>query len=161
MNTQNKKKVSFENRVWLLLTIVLFIVTLSGLFVYKSLSNIVNEITEEARPDATVILMKEMLYDISDAENSVKSFSLTKDAPYLDNFNEKFLSVSEKTKQLSELTKDQPETKEHVDSLAELIDKKFLLLENLLILQLPEGIGDNRRPPLFFAEHLSGLTPPQ
>jgi len=135
MKTEKTKKDSFENRVWLLLIIVLFIVTVSGVFVYKSLSNIVNEITEEARPDATVILMKEMLYDISDAENSVKSYGLTKETPYLESFNEKSLAVQEKMQTLKELTIGTSETESNVDTLDKLIQKKFLILENLLIVQ--------------------------
>jgi len=130
-----KKDVSFENRVWVLLTVILFVVTLSGIFVYKSLSNIVNEITEEARPDESVILMKEMIYDISDAENSVKSYGLTNDVTYLENFNNKNLSIQEKLLRLRLLTELKQETKNNVDTLDTLLQKKFMILENLLIVQ--------------------------
>ena len=139
---QLKKEVSFENRVWVLLTVILFLVTLSGIFVYKSLSNIVNEITEEARPDESVILMKEMIYDISDAENSVKSYGLTNDATYLENFNNKNLSIQEKLAQLRLITELKDETKNNVDTLDTLLQKKFLILEDLLIVQSQNRVND-------------------
>jgi len=137
-----RKEVSFENRVWVILTVVLFVVTLSGIFVYKSLSNIVNEITEEARPDESVILMKEMIYDISDAENSVKSYGLTNDATYLENFNNKNQSIQEKLLRLRLLTEMKQETKNNVDTLDTLLQKKFMILENLLIVQSEYRVND-------------------
>src|SRR5687768_1677950 len=96
MSKIQQKRFAFENRVWLLLIVILLVVTFSGFFVYRNLSDIVNDIVEEARPDETVILMKEMLYDISDAENSVKSYSLTHEAPYLDRFNATVTALDEK-----------------------------------------------------------------
>jgi serine phosphatase RsbU (regulator of sigma subunit)/CHASE3 domain sensor protein len=135
MGTIQRKRFAFENRVWLLLIVILVVVTFSGFFVYQSLSDIVNDIVEEARPDETVILMKEMLYDISDAENSVKSYSLTNEAPYLERFNTTVMGLENKIDRLRELTVDRPETKSDVDSLDALISKKFVILEDILILR--------------------------
>jgi serine phosphatase RsbU (regulator of sigma subunit)/CHASE3 domain sensor protein len=135
MSTIHRKRFAFENRVWLLLVVILLVVTFSGFFVYRNLSDIVNDIVEEARPDETVILMKEMLYDISDAENSVKSYSLTNEAPYLERFNNKVQGLDKKIDRLRELTVDRPETKSDVDSLDSLISKKFVILEDILILR--------------------------
>ncbi len=124
----------FENKVWLILLVVLAFVLISGFFVYRSLTGIVNEITEEARPDETVMLMKEILYDLTDAENSVKSYSLTKEAPYLEAYNANFIQVEEKLDQLVKLTDTDTTLKRQVDSLDYLIAEKFIILEDLLLL---------------------------
>jgi serine phosphatase RsbU (regulator of sigma subunit)/CHASE3 domain sensor protein len=124
----------FENKVWLILLVVLAFVLISGFFVYRSLTGIVNEITEEARPDETVMLMKEILYDLTDAENSVKSYSLTKEAPYLEAYNANFIQVEEKLDQLVKLTDTDTALKRQVDSLDYLIAEKFIILEDLLLL---------------------------
>jgi serine phosphatase RsbU (regulator of sigma subunit)/CHASE3 domain sensor protein len=130
----NSRISKFENKVWLILLVVLAFVLISGFFVYRSLTGIVNEITEEARPDETVLLMKEILYDLTDAENSVKSYSLTKEAPYLEAYNTNFVHVEEKLAKLIKLTDADTSLKTQVDSLDYLISEKFVILEDLLLL---------------------------
>ncbi|MBI3134583.1 MAG: SpoIIE family protein phosphatase [Bacteroidetes bacterium] len=125
----------FENKVWLILLVVLAVVLLSGFFVYRSLSGIVNGLTEEARPDETVILMKEVLYDLTDAENNVKSYSLTNEIPYLEDYNLNVTEVEEKIGKLRELTADDADSKLQVDSLDVLIHQKFFILEDMLLLR--------------------------
>ena len=135
MTKLKQQRFAFENRVWLLLTVILVVVTFSGFFVYNNLSDIVNDIVEEARPDEPVILMKEMLYDISDAENSVKSYSLTNETPYLEKFNAKVTGLDDKIERLRILMTDRPGTQVDVDSLDTLIAQKFYILEDILILR--------------------------
>jgi len=131
----------FENKVWLILLIVLAVVLISGFYVYRSLSGIVNDLTEEARPDETVILMKEVLSDLTDAENNVKSYSLTNEIPYLEDYNNNFLQVEEKVSKLRELTADDDSSKIQVDSLDNLIHQKFVILEDLLLLRGQSRVG--------------------
>ena len=129
------KRTPFEKKVIGLLMVVVLFVASSSVLVFLNLKSIINEITEEARPDETLIIMKEMLYDISDAENSVKSYSLTKNVAYLDQFNAKTLEVDNKIQQLRELTSDNERHSDYVDSLDILTKNKFVILEDLLILQ--------------------------
>ncbi|MCB9225315.1 MAG: SpoIIE family protein phosphatase [Crocinitomicaceae bacterium] len=129
------RRTTFEKKVIGLLMIVLLFVAGSAILVYLNLRSIINEITEEARPDETLIIMKEMMYDISDAENSVKSYSLTKNVSYLEQFNTKTADVDNKIQQLRKLTSDNEKHSDYVDSLDFYTKNKFVILEDLLILQ--------------------------
>lgn len=138
----NSKPISkFENKVWLILIVVLAVVLLSAFFVFKSLTGIVHDITEEARPDETVILMKEVMTDLTEAENCVKSYSLTNEAPYLEEYNNHFNEVGEKITRLRTITKDDQELAEQMDTLDTLIQQKFLILENMLLLRSQSRVG--------------------
>jgi serine phosphatase RsbU (regulator of sigma subunit)/CHASE3 domain sensor protein len=129
------KRTPFENKVIGLLLLVLLFVASSAVLVYLNLRIIINDITEEARPDETLIILKEMMYDISDAENSVKSYGLTKNPDYLDLFDKKTTEVDSKIQQLRELTQENEKHSDYVDSLDYLTKNQFVLLEDLLILE--------------------------
>lgn len=141
METTTKQLSKFQNKVWVILLLVISVVVLTATFVYISLSGIINDISEEARPDETVILMKEVLYDLTDAENNVKSYTLTGDANYLDEYNANYSEVNRKISKLDSLTDAGSESGAHVDSISFLIAQKFVILEELLILQGESRIG--------------------
>jgi serine phosphatase RsbU (regulator of sigma subunit) len=129
------RKIKFERKVVGLLGAILLFISASAVLVYGSLQQIIDEITEEARPDESLLLMKDMLYDLSDAENSVKSYSLTKNVAYLDQFDSKTVEVDQKIQELRRLSKDDKEHLAYVDSLDFLTKNKFIFLEDLLIIQ--------------------------
>lgn len=135
METKQATWSKFENRVWIILLVVLAVVLLSAFFVYRSLTGIVQDITNEARPDEKVLLMKEIMYDLTDAENNVKSYSLTNDGLYLEEFNLNFNETSEKVAKLKTLSSTEKEFAENVVLLDSLIEQKFVVLENMLLLR--------------------------
>jgi serine phosphatase RsbU (regulator of sigma subunit)/CHASE3 domain sensor protein len=135
METKQATWSKFENRVWIILLVVLAVVLLSAFFVYRSLTGIVQDITNEARPDEKVLLMKEIMYDLTDAENNVKSYSLTNDGLYLEEFNLNFNETSEKVAKLKRLSSTEKEFAENVVLLDSLIEQKFVVLENMLLLR--------------------------
>ncbi|UKN01041.1 SpoIIE family protein phosphatase [Paracrocinitomix mangrovi] len=134
------KKTSFEKKVIGMLVLVVLAVSCISALVYFNLRQIINEITEEARQDENLIIMKEMVYDLSDAENGVKSYSLTKDPAYLEEFEENSVAVDQKIQKLRELSKGNEESLALVDSLDVLTKNKFVILEDLLILQEQYGV---------------------
>jgi len=135
METKQATWSKFENRVWIILLVVLTVVLLSAFFVYRSLTGIVQDITNEARPDEKVLLMKEIMYDLTDAENNVKSYSLTNDGLYLEEFNLNYNETSEKVAKLKTLSSTEKKFAENVVLLDSLIEQKFVVLENMLLLR--------------------------
>ena len=129
------KNIPFERKVVGILIVVLIFVASSAVLVYVGLQRIISDVSEATRPDESLIVMKEMMYDISDAENSVKSYSLTKNSAYLNQFNEKTSSVKEKINELHEMAGTDQKRLDLIDSLDVLTDHKFSILEELLILQ--------------------------
>ena len=135
------QKNTFTKNVWVVLAVTFILVSISGFFVYNSLTNIISDITEEAQPDETVILMKELIYDISDAEKNVKSYSLTSNGEYLENYNEKYNTVQDKLVELEKSKLKDDKSKSDIDSLQSLIALKFELLEDLLILNTQSRVS--------------------
>lgn len=141
--TVNEKISKFENKVWLILLSVLAFVIVSGFFVYFSLSGIIAEISDEARPDEKVLLMKEILNELTESENNVKSYSLTSEGHYLESYNSNYESVTYKLMLLDSMVKMNDDTlKIHVDSLQIFIPDKFNVLEELLVLSGQNRVND-------------------
>lgn len=124
-----------QKKVLILLLVVLVGVITSAYFVYTSLSEIVTDLTEEARPDESLLQMKEMLYHLSDAENNIKSYALTQDVNYLNAYYENYTEANASIDSLRNLTDAEKNPENEIDMLDSLVSKKFDLLDNLLMLQ--------------------------
>ncbi len=131
----SKKKIPFEKRVLIILILVLLVAIASALFVNNSLQNIVEEISEESEFDEDLVLLKGLMADISDAESSVKSFGLTKDEAYLDDYNEHLEDVDEKIFKLKEGVQAGTELENGLPQIDSLVSQKFLILDELLVVQ--------------------------
>lgn len=124
-----------QKKVLILLLVVLVGVITSAYFVYTSLSEIVTDLTEEARPDESLLQMKEMLYHLSDAENNIKSYALTQDVNYLNAYYENYTEANASIDSLRNLTVSEKNPAHDIDTLDSLVSKKFDMLDNLLLLQ--------------------------
>ncbi|MBK8926270.1 MAG: SpoIIE family protein phosphatase [Crocinitomicaceae bacterium] len=124
-----------QKKVLILLLVVLVGVITSAYFVYTSLSEIVTDLTEEARPDESLLQMKEMLYHLSDAENNIKSYALTQDVNYLNAYYENYTEANASIDSLRNLTVSEKNPAHDIDTLDSLVSKKFDILDNLLLLQ--------------------------
>ena len=134
------KSLSTENRIVLLLVIVIGIVAVSGLVSYNRLSGIIGSVQSDLRPDQRLLVMKEVLTDISDAEISVKTYTLTNNEQYLEAF---YLSVNHTGILLDRLRRFDQEDAffiAQVDSLESLVKLKFNVLEDLISIQ-NNGLG--------------------
>ncbi len=130
-----EKRFSFEFKVLGLLFLILAIVAVTGILAYQRLNHIVDTISYESRPDAPLIIVKDILNDLSDAENSVKSYSLTKDDNYLALFYEKARQTDEKLDELQQLAGGDEQTMPLIDSLENMVEQKYNLLNELLTSQ--------------------------
>lgn len=115
--------------------ILLGLVSVIGIYTYQQFSSIVKSISNDSNSDSILVTSKSLLNYISDAENSVKSFSLTKDTIYLERFYESADMVDNKLVELDDLSKGSALPINYIDTLESLINKKFDLLDDLLSLQ--------------------------
>lgn len=118
------------------MVVVLSMVSVISIYTYKRFSEIVKNVSEVTRPDLRIVTAKTILTDITDAENKVKSFSLSKDTLYLD----EFYQIVEKVElKLNELREQSEAVSENInidfDTLDYLVDKKLNILNDLLVLQ--------------------------
>jgi signal transduction histidine kinase/FixJ family two-component response regulator len=88
----NRKETSeirnFPISTWVGLGAIFLMVFALGIFSYSKLNRILEEVSGAARPDLRLLAVKGIQSDMQDAENSVKTFSLTRDTSDLRRFSE-------------------------------------------------------------------------
>ncbi|MEX2485268.1 MAG: SpoIIE family protein phosphatase [Brumimicrobium sp.] len=128
-------RLAFEKKITGLLFVIVVVVLTSSFLVYRNLDAIVSEISEEASPDETLIVIKDMINDITIAENNAKTYSLNPQAEYLNEFNLKTEAVTEKVDLLKRITENKAKRYEKVKLLDSLIQEKTSVLEEFLLFQ--------------------------
>lgn len=134
-NMKQIKRIPFESKILGILLLVILIVLLAAFFVRSNLKTIVDEITEEARPDESLVLMKGIQYNLMQAEAKAKTYSLNRAPSNLEDFNKSIESVKVKLEQLRKLSQKKPQRIESLVQLDSLINLKFEVLEDFLVLQ--------------------------
>ena len=109
----------------------LAIVTALGLFAYSNLSRIVDTVSEAGRPDLSLANIEEIQSDLFDAENSVYTYSISRDETYLDPFFAAASSADQKLNELQRLNQSTPEKARLTEILDRLIDEKYDLLSRI------------------------------
>jgi signal transduction histidine kinase/DNA-binding response OmpR family regulator len=130
---------SFESNVLMAIVIAGITVVSIGAFAYRTMTDIVKSVSDEAKPDLKLVLLKDILSDLSDAESSVKSYSITNNSSYLSPFYRATSSIDEKIQELNLLSRNDPDQQPIIDSVSYLIEEKFIILNELMLMQ-----DDNR-----------------
>lgn len=119
--------------VALLLVFVLVIIT--GVMSFIRLDHIINIINKGNRPDRKLLLVKEISGNLSEAESSVKSYSLTKSDNYLSRFYELTDITGNRFDELKQLVSPGDTMAVFIDTLSGLVEQKFAILDSLLLIQ--------------------------
>ncbi|MFO7614047.1 MAG: ATP-binding protein, partial [Bacteroidales bacterium] len=114
---------------------ILILVIVTGIFFYSRLDGIIDTVKSGIRPDRKLILVKEIMNDLSEAENHVKSYSLTHEESYMVSFYEITSLTGEKIEALRELRPGDIFLAQYIDTLDLLVDEKFTILDQLLVIQ--------------------------
>lgn len=130
------KKAKFPVSILIVLLILLGLVIYIGSYSFQKFSSIVNEVSEASRADSRLLKTKNLSTRITLAENSVKTYGLTKDSIYLDLF---YLSI-QKTDELMDIlyqleSSTSKKTKLDLPFLDSMIGIKFKILQDYLNLQ--------------------------
>ncbi len=129
------KQFSFTYKIIATLLVILVLVSVTGIYAYQQFSSIVKSLSDDTRPDMLLVTSKALMNDIIDAENNAKSFSLTKDTLYLDQFYEEAEQVDENLTKFHTLGDKMYLNTNRLDSLDTLITHKFKILNELLLIQ--------------------------
>lgn len=130
-----KKRFLFEYKISGAILIVLILVSIIGVYTYQRYSNIVEAVNAAVRPDMHLVTIKALRNDLSDAENSIKSYSLTQDPIFMVHFDDTYEEVDEHLAFLFDSPEDGVLTDSMVYELSHLIDQKFEVLNQLLSYQ--------------------------
>ncbi|MCU0370349.1 MAG: response regulator [Bacteroidales bacterium] len=135
INTENErqgKNYLFEILVSVSLIIIFILVVITGLLSHHRLNLIIDKVKSGIHPDRKLILVKEIHNNITEAENNVKSFSLTRNSDYLVRFYELTENTGRKFEELDKLTASNDPIAPYLDTLNQLVGEKFTILDRLL-----------------------------
>ncbi|WP_319482604.1 ATP-binding protein [uncultured Draconibacterium sp.] len=133
------RRIKIEIPVILLTIVIISLLGLSGNFVYKSLSEIVNSMLSESKPDNTLILVKDVAMDLNETENMVRLYSLSNDNDYLENYRNVNQSLETKFEELRSIYNVDSTRQMLVDSVLILAQQKVVVWEKILNLHFSRG----------------------
>lgn len=128
------KRIKIELQVTLLTIIIVAAVVFSGYLVYQSLSQIVNSIHNEARPDFKLLLIKDIASDLTEVENTVRLYTLTQDEKYFHPYKETSQSIHDKLSELKDYSLANEEESLQIDSIRVLTNMKLDIWGKILAL---------------------------
>ncbi len=120
-----------EIQVTFLTLIIAAVVIGSGYLVYQSLSQIVNSIHQEARPDFKLILIKDIASELTEAENTIRLYSLTNDESLTENYRELDSSIQNLLADLRDYAIPGSDEIATIDSIQLLTNEKLLILNRI------------------------------
>lgn len=107
------------------------VVIVSGKLAYQSLSEIVDTIHKEARPDLKLLTIKDITSNLNQVENSIRLYSLTGNGSFLKPYRQLGDSIQKKLKMLSEYAIPGSEEIAHIDSISTLTKRKLLVWDQI------------------------------
>ena len=147
-------KLRIEVQVTFLAVIIAGSVIATGYLAYKSLSDIVFSVQQEATPDYQLFVLKDIASDLATVENSVRLYVLTNEEQNLNPYHQKDKAVRDKLKNLQ--SDYSPEYAMVVDSFRTLALEKLDIWQGILDLH---NASLNEKP--VFSEIYSQLEEPR
>lgn len=130
------KRIKIEIPIILLTIVMLALMALSGNLVYKSLSEIVNSIVNESRPDNKLLLVKDVNSELNEMENVVKLYSLSDRQNYVSEYYEINNSLESKLTDIKNTIISDTISQPLLDSIVTLSQQKMVIWKNILNLHL-------------------------
>jgi signal transduction histidine kinase/CheY-like chemotaxis protein/HPt (histidine-containing phosphotransfer) domain-containing protein/CHASE3 domain sensor protein len=129
------RKLTFRIKILIITFVILGLIGSLGFVAYYKFSGIVLKVSEATNTDRSIALAKEILSDLTIAENKVKSYTLTRDELYVYQFDSVAVDIEEKIVLLYSGVNKSIATNGDMDTLINLVSLKFDILSSLLTLQ--------------------------
>ncbi len=129
------KKYRFESLMTLSLLLAFILVIVTGVLSFVRLNNIIFSVNNSIRPDRRLELVKEIYSNLIQAENNVKTYTLTRDEEDMTRFYEIAEITGEKMDELMQRVKKDQVIFPFIDTLDLLVEAKFTVLDRLLVNQ--------------------------
>lgn len=121
---------------------LLIAIVSSGLIGYSSYERLMDSVSQLSRPDAEISRMNHLLTDLSEAENHIRVYSLTKQNQYLKLFGKKVKSIKNELDSLRASEISNKHSIQMIDSMIFLIDVRSKKLNAFAIIKKEkEGIN--------------------
>lgn len=116
-------------------SLIILAVVVAAFFSYISFTKLLDSVEELTEPDTKSIKLNQILTDISEAESSTRSYILTRDKSYLDNYYEYVASINKNINELRILTQVNESQYLKVDSIDRLFGEKVESLNSFIDLK--------------------------
>ncbi|HZL09798.1 MAG TPA: response regulator [Prolixibacteraceae bacterium] len=143
------KKLKIEIQVTILTICIAVAVAVSGYLAYQSFSQIVDSIHKEARPDLKLLLIKDIASDLNEVENTVRLYSLTGDATFINPYRNLNVTIQEKLSELQEYAVPESNEIQQINSIRQLVNRKLLIWDKIRALHHLKGNTDNSFSELY------------
>lgn len=120
-----------KGKIILTFVFALLALALIGYVGQNTLTQLIVSIKKESEPNKKLTILKEILTDLSDAESSVRTYTITRESENLKPFYESITTIDNKMTRLYELVKNK-EQLAMVDSMEHLIERKYSTLKKLI-----------------------------
>jgi signal transduction histidine kinase/ActR/RegA family two-component response regulator len=125
------KTLRIQIQVIILTLSIAVAVIIAGYLAYQSLSQIVETIHKEARPDLKLLLIKEISSDLNEVENTIRLYSLTGNTAFTRSYRQLGDSIQKKLQTLSGYAEPDSEEILHIDSISLLANRKLLIWDKI------------------------------
>ncbi len=125
------KKPGVETKVTILAIFIVVAVIITGSLVYRSLTQIVSSIHEEASSDYRLIVIKDISLDFLEIENDIQLYTLTKNRSNLKHYNTVNKRLKERIDDLTKLSNEQNEQTHLIDSFKYFVEVKLNIWEEI------------------------------
>lgn len=138
-----ERKKNSEFRLVVLLVLLVVLVCVSGVILYQNLSTIANKVGSSAKTDTrNSLALRQVLIDLREAENEVKSYNLTYNKEHLLAFYNTISSFETQTEEIGKARKHNQRERFIVNNVILMAEKRFELLKQQLYLDDEEKITD-------------------
>ncbi|ELR69073.1 hypothetical protein C900_05462 [Fulvivirga imtechensis AK7] len=120
-----------KGKIILTFVFALLALALIGFIGQMTLTQLIVSIKEESQPNQKLTVLKDILTDLSDAESSVRTYTITRESENLTPFYESITTIDNKMTRLYDLVKNR-EQLVMIDSMERLIEQKYGTLKELI-----------------------------
>ena len=126
------RRISVENKIIILIVFAILAVIAAGILAYNSINFVLATIKKEARPNNSLITLKEINNNLQKGESNIEYFTITGETKYLRPYKEVEQTVDDKIHLLIKYNQGNIKREAQIDTIRILVDEKFELWEKIL-----------------------------
>jgi len=130
-----KLKFSITQGFLMVMLLILVLVSAVGFFTYQQFVKVLDNAKESGKPDPTITITKDVIYNVTEAENRVKTFTLTEDTAFLTEYIDIRNVVFDQLDRLDNINLATIRENRQLDSLSRYVEYKIDVYDSLLVLQ--------------------------
>jgi len=130
-----KVKFSITQGFLMIMLLILVLVSAVGFITYREFVKVLDNAKESGKPDPTLAMTKNVVYSVTEAENKVKTFTLTEDTVFLTQYESIREDILNQLSTLDTIRTNSKKDDAQLDTLSKYVLYKLSVYDSLLVLQ--------------------------